>query len=160
MIESGVLRVVARDLRRTLRRSLFYMGWLLLLLIPQAALLIWMKDPYVHATEISGDLARAVKNTPTHETPGPEAPAQPRASNSSDSKPQAYAVSLADGISIATILARTSNIHQDPPKVENHTTNHPEQTLAVDEKPRKRRIVEIAILILVLLALALFLSSQ
>jgi hypothetical protein len=138
------------NLRRAMRHSLFYIGWLLLLLVHPTALLIWMKDPYVHATEISGDSVREEKNTSNAAEP----PAQVRAWNSSDSKHQAFAVSLADGIGIAAILIRTSDVHQHPPRLD----SHPEQTFVVDEKPRKRGIVEIALLILVLLALALFWS--
>jgi len=136
-----------------MRRRLFYVGWLLLLLIPPTALLIWMKDPYVHVAEISDDSVRATRNTSN----AAETPAQVRASNSSDSKPQAFAVSLADGIGIAAILARRSDVHETPPRLDRQT-DPPQQTFVVDEKPRKRRIVEIALLILGLLALALFLS--
>jgi hypothetical protein len=153
---TGVLYwVKAREgnLRRTMRYSLFYIGWLLLLLVHPTVLLIWMNDPYVHATEISGDSVREEKNTSNAAKP----PAQVRAWNSSDSKHQAFAVSLADGIGIAAILIRTSDVHQHPPELDS-PTHHPEQTFVVDEKPRKRGIVEIALLILVLLALALFSS--
>jgi hypothetical protein len=156
IIGSSVLYGVERNLKRMLRRNLFFVGWLLLLLIPQTALFIWMKDPYVHITQISSDSPKPAKNT----AGVGETPALVRPSNRSDTKPQAYAVSLTDGIGIAAILTRTANIHQDAPRVESHTTNHPEQIFAVDEKPRKRRIVEIAILILVLSALALFLSPR
>jgi hypothetical protein len=136
-----------------MRYSLFYVGWLLLLLIPPTALLIWMNDPYVHATEILGDSVRVEKNISNAAEP----PAQVRASNSSDSKHQAFAVSLADGIGIAAILIRTLDVRQHPPTLD-RPTDHPGQTFVVDEKPRKRRIAEIALLILVLMALALFVS--
>jgi len=142
-----------RNLKRTTRRSLFYIGWLLLLLIPPTALLIWTKDPYVHVTEISDDSVRVEKNASN----AAETPAYVRASDSSDSKHQAFAVNIVDGIGISAILIRRSDVHQTPPRLD-RPTDHPEQTFVVDEKPRKRRILEIAILILALMALALFLS--
>jgi hypothetical protein len=136
-----------------MRRSLFYIGWLLLLLIPPTALLIWMKDPYVHVTEISDDSVRVEMKASS----AAETPAYVRASNSSDSKHQAFAVNLADGIGISAILIRRSDVHQSPPRLD-RPTDHPQRTFVVDEKPRKRRILEVAILILGLLALVLFMS--
>jgi len=137
-----------------MRHSLFYICWLLLLLIPSTALLIWMKDPYVHVTEISDDSVGAARNTSN----AAETSAQVRASNSSDGKHQAFAVNLADGVGISAVLIRGSDVHQTPPRLD-RPTDDPEQRLVVDDKPRKQRILEIAILILGLLALALFLSS-
>jgi hypothetical protein len=112
-----------------------------------------MNDPYVHVTEISDDSVRVKKNASN----AAETPPYARASNSSDSKRQAFAVNIADDIGISAILIRRSDIRQTPPGLD-RPTNPPGQTFVVDEKPRKRRIVEFALLIPVLLPLALFLS--
>ena len=141
-------------LKRIARRRLFYILWLVLLLIPPTALLIWMNDPYVHATEITDDSVRATRNVSN----AGKTPAYVWVSNSSDGKHQAFAVNLADGVGISAVLIRGSDVHQTPPRLD-RPTDDPEQRLVVDDKPRKQRILEIAILILGLLALALFLSS-
>ena len=138
-------------MRKTQRNRLFYLLWLLLLLIPPTALLIWMNDPYVHTIEISDDSVRATGNRLN----AAETPAYVRVSNSSDDKHQAFAVNLADGIGISAILIRRWDVHETPPRLD-HPRDDLEQGLVVDDKPRKRRILEVVIL--GLLALALFLS--
>jgi hypothetical protein len=112
-----------------------------------------MNDPYVRVTEISDDSVRVKKNASNVA----ETPPYVRASNSSDSERQAFAVNIVDGIGISAILIRRSDVRQTPPGLD-RPTNPPGQTFLVDEKPRKRRIVEMALLTPVLLALAFFLS--
>jgi hypothetical protein len=106
-----------------------------------------MRDPYVHDTKTSPDSTKATETTSNPV----ETPSQVRVSNNRNGKHQALQVSLSDSIVIATILTRRSDVREQPPR---QSTDRPQQTFVSDEKPRKRRMVEIVMLVLILLTAA------